>query len=45
MLITDNTVMGTKGASAEEAILNKLSKAGVDFRDYYQVADYFGIKE
>lgn len=44
MLITDNTVIGTKGASAEEAILDKLNKAGVDVTDYYQVMDYFGIK-
>jgi len=44
MLITDNTVTGAKGASSEEQILEKLNKAGVDVKDYYQVMDYFGVK-
>jgi hypothetical protein len=44
MLITDNTVTGKKGASAEAAILSKLTKAGVDVNNYYEVMDYFGLK-
>jgi len=44
MLITDNTVTGSKGASAEADILSKLTKAGVDINDYYEVMDYFGLK-
>ena len=44
MLITDNTVTGSKGTSAEADILLKLSKAGVDVNNYYEVMDYFGLK-
>src|SRR5512139_2806325 len=44
MLITDNTVTGSKSASAEADILLKLAKAGVDVKNYYEVMDYFGLK-
>ncbi len=44
MLITDNTVMGSKGAAAEKNILMRLEKAGVDVNNYYEVMDYFGLK-
>jgi hypothetical protein len=44
MLITDNTVTGSKGASAEDNILMKFEKAGVDVTSYDQVCDYFGLK-
>ena len=44
MLITDNTVTGSKGTSAESDILIKLMKAGVDVDNYYDVMDYFGLK-
>ena len=43
LLITDNTVMTGKGASAEKEIIAKLAKAGVDIKNYYSVMDYFGI--
>ena len=44
MLITDNTVMSSKGITAENDILMKLEKAGVDVESYYEVMDYFGLK-
>jgi len=44
LLITDNTVTAAKGESAEEAIIAKLKKEGVDISDYYEVADYFGLE-
>ena len=44
MLITDNTVTGSKGDSAEKDILSKLNKAGVNVSNYYEVMDYFGLK-
>lgn len=44
LLITDNTVTAAKGKSAEEAILSKLSKAGVDVNNYYDVIDYYGLE-
>lgn len=44
MLITDNTVPGSKGASAEAEILLKLAKAGVDVNNFHEVMDYFGLK-
>jgi len=44
LLITDNTVTGKKGASAEADILLKFIKAGVDVNNYYDVMNYFGIK-
>jgi len=43
LLITDNTVTAAKGESAEEAILSKLDKAGVDINNYYEVIDYYGL--
>jgi len=45
MLITDNTVMGSKGATAGADIMVKLEKAGVDIKNYYEVRNYFGLKE
>ncbi len=42
LLITDNTVV-TKGASAQQDILNSLSKANVNVNNYYEVMDYFGL--
>jgi len=44
LLVTDNTVTGTKGCSAEKTITENLGKAGIDVRDYYQVMDYFGLE-
>jgi len=44
LLITDNTVMGGKGVSTEKDILTKLTEAGVDVNNYYEVMDYFGLK-
>jgi len=44
LLITDNTVTAAKGESAEKAIIEKLTKAGVDVTDYYAVMDYFGLE-
>lgn len=44
MLITDKTVTGTKGTSAEKNILIKLEKAGVNVNNYHEVLDYFGLK-
>lgn len=43
MLITDNTVEVAKGISAENDILMKLEKAGVDVTNFDQMCDYFGI--
>jgi hypothetical protein len=43
MLITDNTVEVAKGISAENDILMKLEKAGVDVTNFDQICDYFGI--
>ncbi len=43
MLITDNTVTGNKGTSAEAEILLKLTEAGVDVNNYHEVMEYFGI--
>jgi len=43
LLITDNTVTAPKGESAEKAIIEKLTKAGVDVTNYYEVMDYFGF--
>jgi len=43
MLITDKTVM--KGASASQEILYNLRLAWVDVNNYYEVAEYFGVKE
>ncbi len=42
LLITGNTVPGSKGAS-EESIKSMLIKAGVDISDLDQVMDYYGI--
>lgn len=44
LLITDNTVTGTKSGTTGKAITKELSKAGVDISDYYQVMNYFGLK-
>ncbi len=44
MLITDNTVTASKGASSENTLLMKLEKADVDVNNYYEVMDYFGLK-
>ena len=44
LLITDNTVTAPKGESSEKAIIEKLTKAGVDVTDYYAVMDYFGLE-
>ena len=45
MLITDFTVTGGgKGISSEKEILEKLTKAGVDVNNYYEVMDHFGLK-
>ena len=44
LLITDNTVTSPKGVSAGEEILKKLSKAGVDVNNYYEVMTYFELK-
>ncbi len=44
MLITDKTVTGTKGTSAEKTILMKLEKAGVNVNNYHEVLDHFGLK-
>jgi len=44
MLITDNTVTGSKGTSAKADILLKFIKAGVDVNNYYDVMNYFGLK-
>ncbi len=43
LLITDNTVMIGKGTSAENEILAKLSKNGVDINNYHSVMDYFSL--
>lgn len=43
LLITDNTVAGSKGKSAEDEIKSKLLKAGVDPENYYQVIEYLGL--
>jgi len=43
LLITDNTVTA-KGESSDKAIIEKLTKAGVDVNDYYSVMDYFGLE-
>jgi hypothetical protein len=43
LLITDNTVTPSKGASVSSEILYNLSKAGVDVNNYYAVMDYFGL--
>jgi hypothetical protein len=45
MLITDNTVMGTKGEKPADNILEKLILAGVDPGNYYQVLNYFGLNK
>ena len=45
MLITDNTIMGTKGEKSGNTILEKLSLAGVDPDNYYQVMKYFGLEK
>jgi len=45
MLITDNTVMGTKGENPADNILEKLSLAGVDPGNYHQVLNYFGLNK
>lgn len=44
LLITDNTVTAPKGESAEKAIIEKLTKAGVDVTNYYDVMDFFGLE-
>jgi len=44
LLITDNTVTGAKGQSAEKIIIEKLTKAGVDVNNYFEVMDYFGLE-
>lgn len=44
LLITDNTVTGSKGMSSEIEIKSMLSKSGVDINDLYQVMNYFNIK-
>jgi len=41
LLITDNTV--TKSASADQDILEKLTNAGVDVTNYYELMDYFEL--
>ena len=43
LLITDNTITAAKGESVEKAIIEKLTKAGVDVTNYYEVMDYFGF--
>lgn len=43
LLITDNTVAGSKGITAETEIKSKLSKAGIDVSNYYEVIEYYGI--
>ena len=43
LLITDNTVIASKGNSSEKDILERLTKAGVDVSNYNQVRDYFGV--
>jgi len=43
MLITDNTVIGSKGNSSGINILERLNKEGVDISNYYQVMDHFGL--
>jgi hypothetical protein len=45
MLITDNTVTGSKGEKSGNNILEKLTLAGVDPGNYYQVMKYFGLEE
>lgn len=45
MLITDNTVMGTKGEKSANNILEKLTLAGVDPGNYHQVMKYFGLEK
>lgn len=44
MLITDNTVTGSKGEKSGNNILEKLTLAGVDPGNYYQVMKYFGLE-
>ena len=44
LLITDFTITSPKGISAEEEILKKLSKAGVDVNNYQEVMTYFELK-
>lgn len=44
LLITDNTVTGAKGASAEENIIRRMTEAGVNVANYHEVMDYFGLK-
>lgn len=39
LIITDNTVTKSSG----QDILDKLSNAGVDVNDYYELMDYFGL--
>jgi hypothetical protein len=43
LLITDNTITGGKGVSSEKDIITKLTEAGVDTTNYYEVMDYFGL--
>ncbi len=44
LLITDNTITGAKGTSTEKDINTRLTEAGVDTGNYYEVMDYFGLK-
>lgn len=44
MLITDNTITNAKGKNSEE-LLARLYKAGIDVNNYYEVINYFGLKE
>jgi hypothetical protein len=43
LLITDNTIIPSKGNSSEKDIVERLTKAGVDVSNYKQVMDYFGL--
>jgi hypothetical protein len=44
LLITDNTVTGSKGVATGKDIISRLTEAGVDINNYYEVMDYFGLK-
>lgn len=45
MLITDNTVLSSKGEKSGNNILEKISLAGVDPDNYHQVMKYFGLEK
>ena len=44
ILITDNTVTGTKGTISDKDILSSLKEEGVDVNDYWQVIGYFDLE-